>query len=110
MFGGSGAIGSAIVDAASAAGWSVVATTRRPRSDGPAAREGLHWRVVDPFAANFSLDDLRVAAPFDGVCWAQGANGNDSIYDVDLAAHEAMYRANVVYVLATLQRLLADGL
>ena len=109
IFGGRGAIGSAIVDGALAQNWTVVATTRASGSDSP-GRPSLRWLDLDPFMPNQSYEGLKQSAPFSAVCWAQGANLNDSIFDVDLSGHEALYRANVVYVLATLQRLLADGL
>lgn len=109
LFGGRGAIGSAIIDGALAENWAVVATTRKGEADSP-ERAGLRWLRIDPFAADFAGLDIKAAGPFDAVCWAQGANLNDSIFDVDLSNHEALYRANVVYVLATLQRLLVDGL
>jgi NAD(P)-dependent dehydrogenase (short-subunit alcohol dehydrogenase family) len=44
------------------------------------------------------------------VCWAQGANRNDSVYDVSVESHLAIYNANCTYILVTLQALLAAGL
>jgi NAD(P)-dependent dehydrogenase (short-subunit alcohol dehydrogenase family) len=42
--------------------------------------------------------------------WAQGQNFNDNIHTFSASAHDDMYRANVVYIMKTLQALLARGL
>jgi NAD(P)-dependent dehydrogenase (short-subunit alcohol dehydrogenase family) len=44
------------------------------------------------------------------VCWAQGANTNDSIYNVDLKKNLDLYEANCLYILATLRILLDHNL
>jgi 3-oxoacyl-[acyl-carrier protein] reductase len=100
LFGATGAIGTAIAAAAQAKNWRV---TRAARS----IAGGL---AVDPFSPGFSSEALRTAAPYTAVCWAQGANRNDSVYDVDLDRHMEIYQANVAYILVTLKALLGENL
>jgi 3-oxoacyl-[acyl-carrier protein] reductase len=107
LFGASGAIGGAILDAAVARGWQVIAVSRRRPADAP---EGIAWIATDPLEAGFSADALRSEAPYTSVCWAQGANLNDSVYDVDATRHLEIYNANCTYILVTLQALLTAGL
>ena len=57
-----------------------------------------------------AVSALKELGPFDAVCWAQGVNCNDSVYDVDITNHERVYRANVLYVLSSLQTLLLEKL
>ena len=98
LFGASGAIGHAIAGRAAGKGWQV---TRVARSAGP-----LVDLVFDPLGEDVGFEVLAARAPYEAVCWAQGANGNDSVYDVEVDAHLAMYKANVVYILVTLRALL----
>jgi 3-oxoacyl-[acyl-carrier protein] reductase len=107
VFGGTGTIGSALVEAAHTRAWNVVATTRRIARDiNASSNEGLSWVSLDPFDPNESFSILRSHAPFDAVCWAQGANVNDSVYTVDPSENLELYRANCVYILITLKALL----
>lgn len=103
LFGGSGAIGEAIRAACAAERWSVVPTTREKAAPDP-------FICVDPFAPAFDPSCLDRHAPFAAVIWAQGANINDSAYDVSLDRHEAVYRANVLFVVATLKWMLDRNL
>ncbi len=106
LFGASGAIGSSILAHALEKGWQVTAVARTtPDGANPAAR----WIALDPFAPEFSPASLA-PGPYNAVCWAQGANRNDSVYDLDPEANLALYRANCLYVLVTLKALLAAGL
>ena len=103
LFGGTGAIGGAVGSRFADDGWRVVVATRgEPRADGQ-----LCW---DPLAQADAPPALAAAAPFDAVCWAQGANRNDSVHDVDLDAHLDLYRANCLFVIASLRVLLQRGL
>lgn len=102
VFGASGAIGSAVVAAGVARGWDVVAATRALKP----AQEGIRWIQVDPLAQDSSPELLAANGPYSAVCWAQGANTNDSVYDVDLTSHTELYKANCLYILATLKILL----
>ena len=105
VFGGSGAIGGAVVEAARARGWQVTSVARKTTDRTVPSVRAL---TLDPLAASFSSSLLAPSTPYTSVCWAQGANTNDSIYDVDIAAHRRLYDANCTYILITLKALL-DG-
>jgi NAD(P)-dependent dehydrogenase (short-subunit alcohol dehydrogenase family) len=66
--------------------------------------------ALDPLANNFSTSQLTAGAPYTSICWAQGANVNDSIYNVDVAKHLEIYSANCLYILVTLRALLEHKL
>jgi 3-oxoacyl-[acyl-carrier protein] reductase len=100
VFGGTGAIGSAIVEAAIARGWQVTTVART------AIGSRVPTLAVDPLAASFAGSQLAPSTPYTSVCWAQGANTNDSVYNVDIAAHRHLYDANCTYILITLKALL----
>lgn len=106
LFGASGAIGSAILAHAAEKGWQVTAVSRTMPAD---ADGRATWLVLDPLAPGFSASSLG-SQPFHAVCWAQGANRTDSVYDVDSEANLDLYRANCLYILVTLKALLAGGL
>ena len=101
VFGASGAIGGAIVQHAEARGWRVTGVARRIEAPGIA---------VDPLREDFDAERLRSDAPYTAICWAQGANCNDSVYEFELAKHMEIYAANVAYILVTLKALLSAGL
>ena len=107
IFGGTGAIGGAIVGAAVARGWDVTAVSRRASE---LETKGIRWIAADPLEPSFSGAVLAGGAPYNAVCWAQGANLNDSVYDVSVENHLAIYNANCTYILVTLQALLSGGL
>lgn len=107
LFGAAGAIGSAIAGVFASNGWRVIGVSRSPRAD-----EG---NIAAWIAADLSLEDVDPAildgqGEYQAVCWAQGANLNDSVYDVNLTAHMELYRANCVYVLNSLKLLLNRNL
>ncbi|WP_297298791.1 SDR family oxidoreductase [uncultured Methylovirgula sp.] len=106
LFGANGAIGGAIAKRFLSEEWHVVGTARRRVSE----NERIDWLEVDPFDAQFDGSVLRASGPYSAVCWAQGANLNDSIYDVSLESHMELYRANCLYIVATLQKLLTFDL
>lgn len=106
LFGSTGAIGRAVVESATARGWSVVASARHMIE----ANDGITRITVDPFAQDFSADSLCLHGPYAAVCWAQGANINDNVYNVDLEQHDEVYKANCLFVLATLKALLDANL
>jgi 3-oxoacyl-[acyl-carrier protein] reductase len=109
LFGASGSIGGSILEAAARRGWQVTGVSRRGYS-GILAVAGERWIVADPLQSGFSSDLLRAGEPYTSVCWAQGANQNDSVYDVNAESHMAIYNANCTYILVTLQALLKAGL
>jgi hypothetical protein len=107
IFGATGAIGHAVAEAAMGRGWDVTAVARSlPEGSFPSTRS----LALDPISSNFAPDELSTGAPYSSVCWAQGANTNDSVYNVDMEAHLSIYRANCAYILVTLQALLNQNL
>ncbi len=104
VFGATGAIAGAICTTALTRGWQVTGVVRKPDADLPA---GVTALVADPLSATF---DLANPSPYNAVCWAQGANSADSVYDVSIDAHMQLYQANVVYILVTLKALLDQKL
>ena len=103
VYGGSGAIAGAVREAFQEDGWSVIATSRSKRAS---AGKNLRWVTYDPFARSFDPAALDRYGPFNAVCWAQGANINDSIYDVDADRHISVYKANCLFNIVTLNSLL----
>src|SRR5580704_10853065 len=106
LFGASGAIGQAIQEKFLAEGWRVVAAARHK----PAESKGVVSFALDPFDPKFDDSVFDAHAPFAAACWAQGANISDSAYDVDPERHMELYRANCLYIVVTLQKLLARKL
>lgn len=102
VFGASGAIGEAIAEAAEKRGWQVTGAARTA-----SARTGL---AIDPMSTDFNAEVLRPATPYTAVCWAQGANCNDTVYNVDMERHMELYAANVAYILVTMKALLTGGM
>lgn len=68
----------------------------------------MEW---DPLIRNMvDVPPQLLGACFDSAVWAQGQNLNDSITSFDAVAHNDMYRANVVYIMSTLNALLSREL
>jgi 3-oxoacyl-[acyl-carrier protein] reductase len=110
LFGASGAIGGAILHSAVARGWDVTAVSRQRPEQIPQGTAGpVSWIAADPLGASFSAEVLAGDSRYTSVCWAQGANLNDSVYDVNAESHLAIYNANCTYILVTLQALLQAG-
>lgn len=97
VFGGSGQIGAACAEALERDGFELVRTARNASDDG---------RIVgfDPVGGAV----LPGTQAFDAVVWAQGANINDSVLDFDSDRHLDLYKANALFVAASLQSLLAQ--
>lgn len=104
LFGGSGAIGAAIAEFFRENGWRVVVVSRKQQ---PLA-DHICW---DPLSScdERGIEEVMVNGPYDAVCWAQGANLNDSIHSFDLGAHEQLYKANVLFVLESMKVLLESA-
>lgn len=103
VFGATGAIGRAVVAHHVALGWQVTGVARHVDSAGdPRARH----LACDPLAGDGGMAGFEGTTRFDAVCWAQGANCSDSVDDFSVEGHLDLYRANCVYVLASLQWLL----
>ncbi len=103
VFGASGAIGQAVCEAALSRGWRVTGVARSASGPMPAGSARLS---LDPLADTFAPSQLQTSAPYTSLCWAQGTNRTDSVYDVELSAHLDVYKANVAYILVTLKALL----
>jgi len=100
VFGGSGAIGRAIVARFEADGYLVTATSRRG---------GETLVACDPVDDPDSLARVAALGPFDAVVWAQGANLNDSAVDVDVQTFRETFDANVTFVVASMSALVREG-
>lgn len=101
LFGATGAIGASIAAAAHARDWRVTGVART-------ASESI--LALDPASPDFTPASLQQDARYTAVCWAQGANCNDSVYNVSLSRHMEIYQANVAYILITLKALLDENL
>lgn len=104
LFGRTGAIGTDIAEHFRCRGWRVTGITRKPTT----STEMLCWNPLDR-SDRTGREKLATLGPFDAICWAQGQNCNDSVFDFDLDNHEALYRANVLYILSSLSLLLKHG-
>ena len=91
---------------AGAKGWSVTGVSRSQRPD-TADRSWVHY---DPAGQGASSSGLAAHGPYDAVCWAQGANRQDSVQDFDSVASADLYEANCLYVARSLNELLAGKL
>ena len=110
VFGASGAIGHAISVAALARGWSVTGVARSIPEQALEGCDQVTYLAVDPLSPAFDPNHLRTSTPYTAVCWAQGANLTDTVYNVDLAKHLEIYSANVAYILVSLNALLKHKL
>ena len=103
LFGGSCQNGAEVASKFIDKDWSVYKIVRAPNAKIPSA---IAWDVL---AGNNIPNGLKVQSPFDAICWAQGANLNDSIYSFNKTNHQALYEANVLFVLESLSQLLKAG-
>jgi 3-oxoacyl-[acyl-carrier protein] reductase len=104
LFGGAGAIGGSLQEKFVNEGWHVIATGRHAPTTPPI--KGVTWLALDPFDDAFDGSVLDTHGPYSAVCWAQGANVNDSAYDVNIEKHLELYRANCLFIIITLQKIL----
>jgi NAD(P)-dependent dehydrogenase (short-subunit alcohol dehydrogenase family) len=100
LFGGSGQVGQEVAVKFSDKDWDVCIVVRAPNAELSAA---VTWDVL---AGKNIPDNLNAQTPFDAVCWAQGANLNDSIHSFDKDNHQALYEVNVLLVLESLSQLI----
>lgn len=108
VFGATGAVGTSISNHFSLNNWEVVAVSR---TGVDSASSGLTSIVYDPLASSpESSELLDTGVPYTAVCWAQGRNASDNVYNVNLEEHIAVYEANCLYILATLKILLGKQL
>ena len=104
LFGASGSIGSAVKKKFIEQSWQVVSVSRTSNS----INDSLCWNPlsIEPTP----IEALKAYNNFDAVCWAQGQNCNDSIYNFDVRLHREVYEANVIYILNSLSVLLENKL
>lgn len=108
VFGASGAIGSAIAEKFVRAGAQVTAVSRKGAPEG-APLASMQWVAWDPSGQSNKYPDALKGESFDSIVWAQGANCTDDIYTFDSEQHQALYAANVLYILQSLQVLLKEA-
>ena len=108
VFGASGAIGHAVCTAALARGWQVTGVARSIPQQAPVSCDEVTYLATDPTSKDFNPGLLHATTPYTAVCWAQGANLNDSVFNVDMEKHLEIYTANVAYILITLKALLTS--
>jgi 3-oxoacyl-[acyl-carrier protein] reductase len=108
VFGATGSIGSALCKSLAASGRPVIAIGRSASTDDDlGSASWLDWSSPDAIS---QLQSMLSGASLGAVVWAQGANLNDDIHDFDLDKHDAMYAANVTFIMVSLQKLLRAGL
>lgn len=107
VFGASGAIGREICAHLIKDGWGIYGVSRRGQANNLSKEiNQLSWDLGQTFGA----EAKNTLPKFSSVIWAQGANLNDTIYDFNPGRHVDLYNANVVYIMDSLQQLLALGL
>jgi NAD(P)-dependent dehydrogenase (short-subunit alcohol dehydrogenase family) len=104
LFGGSGQIAREVAVKFCSEGWDVYSVLRDVNNT---ITSSFIWDVL---VDKDIPEDLKILAPFNAVCWAQGANTNDSIYSFDRLNHKLLYEANVLFILESLNRLLKNNL
>jgi 3-oxoacyl-[acyl-carrier protein] reductase len=98
VFGGTGALGSAIVDALVAAGWTVDVASRSPRDGATVDLSQPDW-------------PSSLESRYSAIVWAQGLNTTASVLRSDAEQLHDLYDANVVFIAETLRLLVeADAL
>lgn len=95
LFGGNGAISSAIRKLYEERSWDVISVGR---SSGD-----VIWDPVNEEALPSTLAKL---GKFNAVVWAQGMNLNDDYESYESESHYMMYQANVIYILNSLKVLM----
>lgn len=109
IFGASGAIGQALCKSFLDKDYSVTAICRTGVTPSDSL-SGAIWLPWDPSSSVGVFPSSKNSQQFNAVVWAQGANCSDDIYTFDLKLHEALYAANVTYILVALQLLLQQNL
>ncbi len=96
VFGGTGALGAAIVAALHDEGWDVDVAART-------ARDAATVDISDPEWAH------RLSHRYSAVVWSQGSNLTADVTNTDSAQMHDLFDANVVFISETLRELLAAG-
>ena len=101
VFGATGTIGLAIVSEFQNQNWSVISVSRSKNISNGA----IYANVLDD-----EMDNLKEFGTFDSVCFAQGANLNDSIFNFDAKKHLELYNTNCLFILKAVDFLLKNDL
>lgn len=107
LFGASGQIGQAIKQEFVSKGWDILSITRDQKI-AKASPGDTYWDVLQDPRCELP-EPLKKQKAFDAVCWAQGMNLSDDIYQFKVDSHRALYEANVVYILQSLSELVKHG-
>lgn len=102
VFGGSGAIGSAIVELYDSLNFSVWTTTR-------SAVSGDKQVVQITGDAEVDLLVIKQLPVMEAIVWAQGVNQNDSVVDVEAMKLRDVLDANTIFVATTMNLLVSSG-
>ena len=106
IFGATGSIGRSIVSFLKN-NFDVVAVVRSV-SDEIEVHENVTsvvWDVLNHDVLPQKIKNQKI----DAICWAQGVNMNDSIYDFDILKHQNMYNVNCLLILKSLNLLLKNN-
>ncbi len=106
LFGGSGTIGQCIQLKFEQHNWDVWIVGRKPQSK----PQYICWNPISKKIADDEMQALIESGPFDGVCWSQGMNLSDNVFEFDVEQHRQMYDVNVVYILNSLNFLLKNNI
>ena len=101
VFGGFGTIGKAVVDHFDSKGYSVWATSRNLEGRSEKVIKVVGHQEIDP-------SELAKLPPLDAVVWAQGANTNDSITNVQPEIMEEIIHSNSTFIVETLNALISS--
>ena len=105
IFGGSGSIGSSIIEKFESNDWIVTCISRKKEN----SKNTIFWDVLNDSNPQI-VDQILNFGLVDAVCWAQGMNGNDNIRNFDVKFHMELYKVNVVFILKSLNFLLNKNL
>jgi len=102
VFGGFGALGSAVALKFEKNSFEVWRTSRSSRANEPKSIVAVGESVAD-------ATSIDLLPQFDAVVWAQGSNLNDSIIEFKSGDFDEVLNANVKFVVSTLSSLLAKN-
>lgn len=102
VFGGRGALSSAIVKVYESLNYSVWTTTRGTDLE--------HDQVIQIVGdADLDMPTLKNLPVMDAIVWAQGVNQNDSILDMKAESLREVLEANTIFVATTMNLLVSSG-
>lgn len=106
VFGSSGSIGSEVAHAFQKKGCEIWAAVRDQEKI-KGKKKNLNFFYYDSDSNNLSKSfEIFKKNSVDGIVWAQGKNLSDNIYNLDIEKHLDVYKANVTFILKSLQLIL----